>query len=338
MIKVDSEVSVSVIVAYYNAPAYLERLLPLLVRQTYPRNKFEVLIVDDGSTEPAVDVIARYAGMTRDFAGFVTLTHEVNRGRAAARNSALRIARGRLIAIIDVDDCPADDYIESVVRVHANCSDLAVRPNIRILPELKVSSAFLRYRDARYLGTRAGVDYEDLPPRFFAASGSSLERTALLQAGGFDEGFVGYGGEDEELGIRLVRAGVRIVFRREVRMWDGDVRTTLTRTCQRYEDYGRSGAAHLFAKWPEYMRETRFGALEPTSRSARGWLISRCCRAGLARALERMLITVDGWRLPFDPPAALFQYVLISAYVRGVSTRLATNGELIPSGRRPGRP
>lgn len=321
MTGTDPGIAVSVMVAYYNAPAYLERLLPLLRRQTHPVGEIEVLVVDDGSAEPAAEVTARHAELTKGFGRFAVLTHPANRGRAAARNTALHAARGRWIAIVDVDDCPAPDYIEALVRAHTACAGLAVRPNIRILPELKRGSAFLRYRDARYLGSRSDADYENLAPRFFAASGSSLERNVLLRAGGFDEGFVGYGGEDEELGIRLVREGVRIVFRRDVCIWDGDIRTTLERTCQRYEDYGRSGAAHLFSKWPDYARETRFGALEPGARGARGRLLRQCCHIGLARRLSRRLSAVDGSRLPLDPPAALFQYVLLSFYLHGVNTR-----------------
>jgi glycosyltransferase involved in cell wall biosynthesis len=85
---------VSVIVTTYNRPAVLARTLAAIERQTYP--ELEIVVVNDAGADVS-DVVARFPRAR-------LVTHETNRGPAAARNSGLREARGAYLTFFDDDD------------------------------------------------------------------------------------------------------------------------------------------------------------------------------------------------------------------------------------------
>ena len=325
--------TVSIIVPYFNLPEFLHRLLDDLPKQSYPHGLIEVVIVDDGSPEPAKPVVAQHSAHLSDFRALRVLRHSANRGRAAARNTGIRASSGDIIAFVDVDDLPGRDFVARIVELHSLCPHIAVRSNVRVLPELRSSSAFLRFRDSRYLGgrkrpCRTGIDLFNLPPNFFATSGMSVLRSDLVAAGLFDESYHGYGGEDEELGFRLFANGVRIVFDAACEYWDADYTNTLDRTCARYRDYGEHAARVLFSTWPDYRRFSRLSKLEPihvppdsTLEVAQKAALRLVLRPSIGRFLRRVLSLVDRCCLPFDPPGVVYQYVLLCSYLEGVLAR-----------------
>lgn len=95
---------VSVIVPVLNMPGMIQRCLEALGRQTYPRDRFEILVVDNGSHDNTRDVVRRYA--------VTLLAEEGVRSPYAARNLALRSAQGSVIALTDADCAPVPEWIE----------------------------------------------------------------------------------------------------------------------------------------------------------------------------------------------------------------------------------
>jgi glycosyltransferase involved in cell wall biosynthesis len=89
---------VTVIVPAYNAAQHLRHTLESIRRQTYP--SIEVLVVDDGSTDATPDVAAEFARLDPRF----RTIRQANAGVGAARNTAIRHARGEFIAPVDADD------------------------------------------------------------------------------------------------------------------------------------------------------------------------------------------------------------------------------------------
>jgi glycosyltransferase involved in cell wall biosynthesis len=86
---------VSVIVPVYNGAATIERALASVFNQTFP--DFEIVICDDGSTDDTPSVLAEYGDRIR-------VVRQPNRGLPAARNAAVAVSRGELLALIDHDD------------------------------------------------------------------------------------------------------------------------------------------------------------------------------------------------------------------------------------------
>lgn len=90
---------VSVIIPVYNAEKYLETTLLSVVNQSY--NNWELVLVDDCSTDSSPEIISKYCAQSKNI-NYHRLEH--NQGAAVARNTALNIAKGRYIAFLDSDD------------------------------------------------------------------------------------------------------------------------------------------------------------------------------------------------------------------------------------------
>ena len=112
---------VSIITPAFNAERFIEHTLESALRQTFPA--FELLVVDDGSTDGTAAIARRYATRDPRFHVF----HQPNRGIAAARNLAMRRARGRYLALLDSDDLWFPTYLAEQVAI------LEQRPDIGVL-------------------------------------------------------------------------------------------------------------------------------------------------------------------------------------------------------------
>ncbi len=90
---------VSVLIVTFNRGKIINACLESLAHQTYPRNRYEVIVVDDGSTDDTAQIAEKH--------GVKVIRHKVNRGISVARNTALGEAKGEIVAYID-DDAVAD--------------------------------------------------------------------------------------------------------------------------------------------------------------------------------------------------------------------------------------
>ena len=97
---------VSVIIPTRNRPAELRACLEALEQQNFPLERFEVVVVDDGSSAPPISLIESFGGRIR-----ASLVAQANAGPAAARNAGARRAAGEIVAFTD-DDCrPERDWV-----------------------------------------------------------------------------------------------------------------------------------------------------------------------------------------------------------------------------------
>ncbi len=257
----------SVVICSLNGAAGLHRCLGALSGQT-ARDRMEVIVVDDGSTDGTSDV-ARAHGAT-------VVRHPVNRGLAAARNSGLRAARAAIVAFTD-DDCEPEPewaqhliagYRQGIIGVggpvlpHVPGGFLAgylQRHNpLRPLELSLARSNSLGYRFLLYLRQQWAAADACGPRDLYALVGAnmSFRRQAVIDAGWFDERFR-FGAEELDLCRSLAQAfpSARLVFTPEARVvhhFEPFVRDTLRRS----RLYG-FGSARLYRKWPS-MRPTFF--------------------------------------------------------------------------------
>ena len=187
---------VSVVIPAYNAAGFVRRAVDSVLAQTFA--DFELLVVDDGSTDGTREVLAGYGDRLRVLA-------QPNGGPAAARNQGLHHAQGEYVAFLDADDHWLPQKLSRQLQL------MSTRPEVGFC-----STATSVVTDS---GAPAGVwpcgtGAEPMPDLLFirsaAISGSTsgvlARRALLLQAGGFDESLRGF--EDPDLWIRLsARAG-----------------------------------------------------------------------------------------------------------------------------------
>ena len=103
-------VKVSIGIPVYNVSEYLRQCLDSVLIQTF--TDFEVILVDDGSTDDSFRICQEYISRDKRF----KLIHQENKGLAGARNTCLRYMTGDFIAWLDSDDWLEDDYLEKLVN------------------------------------------------------------------------------------------------------------------------------------------------------------------------------------------------------------------------------
>ena len=187
----------SVVVPTYNRREVLRVCLASLARQTLSSDQFEVLVVDDGSTDDTESVVRSFQGAL--LVRYLRQPH--NRGRAAARNRGIREATGDVVVFVDSDVFPVPGFLAAHRSVHL-ASPRAVGRGPLLL--------------TNHLDDPFGKPplLPDPSPAFLDTANASVRREHLLAAGGFDEEFRHYGWEDADLGLRLRRMGLRRVYDR----------------------------------------------------------------------------------------------------------------------------
>lgn len=107
----NNEPLVSIIVPVFNVEDYLDRCLLSIKNQSY--SNFEVIIIDDGSTDSSGEVCDIYAITDKRFRVF----HQQNKGLSVSRNNALSKARGEYICFVDSDDYILPDFLKSLITL-----------------------------------------------------------------------------------------------------------------------------------------------------------------------------------------------------------------------------
>jgi glycosyltransferase involved in cell wall biosynthesis len=191
---------VTVVIATYERPELLLRCVDALLTQTLPPARFEVVIVDDGSSRRTRERVIAELSARRRLANAPTLRFlwlPMNRGPAAARNHGILAARGDVIAFTDDDTVPRADWLAEGLKAIERGAD-AVAGKVDVpLPAVPTDYE----RDAAGLADAA-----------FVTANCFVRRELLATIGGFDERFRFAWREDTDLFFR-VRASGAIVAR-----------------------------------------------------------------------------------------------------------------------------
>lgn len=189
---------ISVIVPAYNAARTLGACLDALERQTMPRERYEIILVDDSSTDDTAQMAARYAGVK-----VLRLTR--NQGAAAARNAGIAAAQGELLLFTDADCIPCADWVAEMVKPFAD-QDIAGGKGVYHTKQRALVARFVQLEYESRYARMQGRRYIDFIDTYAAV----YRREVLAQVGGFDPRvrFV----EDQELSFRAARAGYHMVF------------------------------------------------------------------------------------------------------------------------------
>jgi len=190
---------VSVVIPTYNRKDMLKECLDSLFNQTYPKDKYEIIVVNDGSTDGTEEVLKEYAKKAP--CAFKWLTQQ-NKGSYAARNLGIRNARGEIICFTD-DDCIADKrWLEELVKGFTNGGIGGVGGRI------------IAYNPRKIVEEYAKMDQESaiksVFPPFLITCNAAYRRDVLEIVGGFDPYF--RNGGDNDMGIRVTWKGYKLKY------------------------------------------------------------------------------------------------------------------------------
>lgn len=236
----------SVVMPTYNRSDLLERSLRALLDQTAPSQDYEIVVVDDGSTDATADVAAQ---VQAGAGGRLRCLRQRNQGPAAARNLGAREAKGAII-LFTGDDCIADrQLVAEHLRVHVQEGDAGVVGHVAWHPELAITPFMAFLDEGVQFGFKHIKDPDHVTAWSFYTANCSIQKHWIEEAGWFDEDFKYAAYEDIELAYRMQKRGLRIVYRPAALTYHHH-QTTLKHYLSRQKLAGRS--AVLFArKHPE---------------------------------------------------------------------------------------
>ncbi|MCK5471786.1 glycosyltransferase family 2 protein [Candidatus Gracilibacteria bacterium] len=199
----------SVIIPTFNRAEILRRNLNLLATQTF--DDFEVVVIDDGSTDETLRLLREFEKKVEFPLRFLT---QKNSGQGVARNQGIKISAGEILLFLGDDMLPLPNLLEKHAEFHDShpADNFACFGLVRWHPEIRISK-FMKWLE------RSGVQFkfQDLKEnsetdfwRFYTAN-ISLKKSFLGKER-FNENFSGWGFEDAEIGLRLQKKGMKLLF------------------------------------------------------------------------------------------------------------------------------
>lgn len=231
-----SELEMTVTVVTRNRAHVLRHCLERLAYQSLDPSRYEIVVVDDGSTDATTAVVAEAQRQARcQIRAFGSPEH---RGLSAVRNQSVCAARGAVIVFVDSDGLVPRSFLAAHLAAHRESEgDIICRGPIVAVDSLQDPFA------ARW-------SLLDLNTSFFDTSNASVRREHLLAAGLFDLGLADW--EGLEMGLRLRELGLRRVYRTDAPLYHyqpGATAQSLETSLQIQEDRARS-ARRFLARHP----------------------------------------------------------------------------------------
>ncbi len=210
---------VSILIPARNEEVVIEDTLGALRNLRYPDSHFEVIVIDDGSTDGTAEIVRRAAAEDSRIRLLQLPVKEQGRGKSHALNTALKAARHGLIAVYDADNRPEPESLEILVR--------------RLMSDNKTGAVLGKFRTInrnRNLLTRF-INLETLGFQWIVQAGRCalfgvgilpgtnfvIRRQVLEACGGWDEKAIT---EDTELSVRVYEKGWKIDFAPEAVSWE----------------------------------------------------------------------------------------------------------------------
>jgi GT2 family glycosyltransferase len=275
---------VSIVVPTRNRVTLLRDCLDSLARQDYPASRFEIVVVDDGSTDATPDAVAVFRDVP---APRVRYVRQELLGLNAARNAGIAAACGDPVCLVDDDvDAPAA-WLRSLLDGALRRPEAgALGGPVRLRFEAKPPRVCARESWARESEQDYGPDERTVP--HLNGCNLAVRRSALARVGPFDERLSGPGDETEWEG-RLTRAGITMIYVPSAWLWHRRTRSQMT---------VRALVTRRFRQGSYRARYARHVGEEFSP--GRLWLIAKPILPGLAHALGRGCVAgilETAWRL-----------------------------------------
>ncbi|MCP4688439.1 MAG: glycosyltransferase [Desulfobacterales bacterium] len=206
-------IQVSVIIPAFNSAARLPVCLEALEKQTFPRDRYEIIVVDDGSRDDTALAAGRFN---------VRCRRQENKGPAAARNNGVSMARGDIVLFTDDDCAPDKNWITEMASALESEEVVGVKGAYKTAQgALWARFAQAEFNDRyRLLRKKKYIDVVD-------THAAGYKKEVFLAMGGFDESFPVPNNEDVDLSYRMSVRGYKMVFNPNAVVWHADHPDTL---------------------------------------------------------------------------------------------------------------
>jgi len=209
---------VSVVICSYNRAAYIGGALDSLYQQTTSKDNFEVIVVDNNSTDETEQVVAEWRSKNPE--GFFHYSTESNQGASYARNTGAQLAKGEWLCFMDDDAIATPSFIENIIQ-HIHTKPYAVGFGGRIIPKyIPAEPKWMSYYVSSLVGnfdyapTACAFEYGKYP----IESNMIVKQDIYEAIGGFNTALPGVvgtlriGGEGKELFYKILALGHTIYY------------------------------------------------------------------------------------------------------------------------------
>ena len=287
--------NLSVIIPAHGRKDHLIRCLRSLDTDRQGNLDYSACVIDDGSALDE-EFVRKNAGVHYSL---LWRAFPSNRGRGAARNEGIHSTSGDIVVFMDSDMEAQSGFLEAHLRCHEEQPQTAVIGRIN-WPE---RGGFIRYIGTR--GVRKLAPGQTVPPWYFVTGNSSVRRSDLPGEKPFDEKLAGWGGEDQDLGMRLSNDGISFMYAPEAQTYH-HFEGTIAQHIQRTFLYGRDILPVLIERYPELREAVKLDV----SGTLHGRLLVSDAVFYPMTALARLCDI-----LPL--PSKLYDYLTFAAYCRG---------------------
>lgn len=290
---------VSVIIPTYNRKNILEECLARYERQTFPADRFEVIVVDDGSTDDTWNYLRQASGR-KEYS--LIFFRKENGGPGSARNVGISKSQGKILLVIGDDIFPDENLITEHWEWH---TDRYAEKNVGILgfvtwAEELSPSPLMKWLEMGYQNAYNLIRHGEQVDWSFSYTGNiSVKRRFLEETNEyFDERFPPYGYEDVEWGFRLMKRNFILMYNRNAKGFHHH-QITLENSLKRIERVGESARA-----------------LRTINRELFGMIMERNIPAGrLTRLLLSLALRPSVMKLLVLPLARLFEHTMLSSRI-----------------------
>jgi cellulose synthase/poly-beta-1,6-N-acetylglucosamine synthase-like glycosyltransferase len=204
------EPTVSLLVPAHNEEHVIARLIDSLTTVTYPKEKLQVILIDDASTDQTGQIAD---DLSKPYS-FINVLHRNRqnggKGKASAMNAGLALATGEIVLCFDADYLPQQDIVSKLVAPFLDPAVGAVqgRPVVLNEPQNILTRLVALERMGGYRVDQEARDCLGLIPQFGGTVGG-FRRSILLNLGGFDEKMLT---EDTDLTFHIYLSGYKIRY------------------------------------------------------------------------------------------------------------------------------
>lgn len=242
-----TSVDVTVIIPTFNRGDVLLEALSELARVDYPADRWEAIVVDDGSTDDTESAVRSWIEESQAPVRYI---RQKNSGPAAARNRGAAEAKSGILIFIDNDIMVKPDFI----RAHLETLD--ANPGCWVVgrivhPSRMLVTPFGRYRNSVWESFHESHPSKDVTETDgMTAANVSMPASDFNRLGGFDEDFTIASSEDWDLGMRARQTGIRVLYNPQIKVLHNDWAVSLDRFCHRQKLYSISDVL-LWQKYGE---------------------------------------------------------------------------------------
>lgn len=226
------EPTVSILIPAHNEEKVIGRLLERMTELTYPKDKLQVIVVDDASSDRTGEIASEFAGKYP----FMQVVHRDKnvggRGKAAACNAGFNESTGEFLFCFDADYYPARDIVEKLVGFFVDPKVGAVQGRVVVLnePQNIVTRLVALERIGGYRVDQQARDQLNLVPQYGGTVGG-FRSSLLRRLHGWDESILA---EDTDLTLRVYREGYKIRYNVDAECYEEAVDNWKAYQRQRY--------------------------------------------------------------------------------------------------------